>query len=199
MDPMKLLHRISELESANVDMQMEIESLVMQQQTCSPNAVVGTSLSRQKSRGVGSPSASGPQVAEVPSSVCKIGQLDLSSAMTPLPLSMPREGGLDMSMQTSFDLAGVHEWTLSLPRIDTAMQTSPCAASAHDSHALLGWNDEDTASAHDALDSPAKPAVTNSCDMACQANASETAHAAHTENEAGGEEGGKREGGYLLL
>ena len=33
LDPMKLLHRISELESANVDMQIEIESLVMQQQT----------------------------------------------------------------------------------------------------------------------------------------------------------------------
>ena len=35
LDPMKLLHRISELESANVDMQIEIESLVMQQQTLS--------------------------------------------------------------------------------------------------------------------------------------------------------------------
>jgi len=35
LDPIKLLHRISELESANVDMQIEIESLVMQQQTWS--------------------------------------------------------------------------------------------------------------------------------------------------------------------
>eukprot|EP00961_Rhodomonas_salina_P122474 1649579-Rhodomonas_salina.2 len=36
-DPLKLLHRISQLESANVDMQMELEALVMQQVTCCPS------------------------------------------------------------------------------------------------------------------------------------------------------------------
>ena len=46
----------------------------------SPNAVVGTSLSLKKSRALSSPTATGPAVEEVPSSVCKIGKLDLSVA-----------------------------------------------------------------------------------------------------------------------
>eukprot|EP00290_Baffinella_frigidus_P018626 CAMPEP_0180205504 /NCGR_PEP_ID=MMETSP0987-20121128/9028_1 /TAXON_ID=697907 /ORGANISM="non described non described, Strain CCMP2293" /LENGTH=612 /DNA_ID=CAMNT_0022161161 /DNA_START=61 /DNA_END=1894 /DNA_ORIENTATION=- len=45
LDPLRLLQRIAELESANVDMQIELESLAMAQESASPTAVVRTSLS----------------------------------------------------------------------------------------------------------------------------------------------------------
>jgi hypothetical protein len=82
---------------------------------------------------------------EVPSSVCKqLAQLDLSVSGTPHRATLQAGrggaaaaggggrseeewgvecvGGFDMALQTSFDLAEVQEWAVSLPRIDVCMQ-----------------------------------------------------------------------------
>jgi hypothetical protein len=214
LDPIKLLHRISELESANVDMQIEIESLVMQQQACSPTTVVRTSLAGHKTRALsfpasplanGSSPSAAPGLAEPPSSgstnMQLLPHLDVLGAQ-PRTLSTPlagregeesqgREGvragggaGRDMSLQTSFNLADAHDWALALPRIG-AIEVHEAAIQTSPCAAPCPAADD----AEALCCSPATPVAKLDC--ACQASPVES----QADTECGG--GQKREGSLL--